>query len=94
MGDNSDAFPRTPGEWDDTDGDGVGDNSDAFPLDPEEWDDTDGDGVGDDADFYPEDPSKSERSLLVPSLAILFGLAVVASIVKLALTKSDSEGSV
>ena len=81
-------------EWDDTDGDGVGDNSDAFPLDTEEWDDTDGDGVGDEADFYPGDPSKSERSLLVPSLTILVGLVVVASIVKWAFTKRDSEGSV
>ena len=59
-------------------------------MDPEEWDDTDGDGVGDEADFYPEDPSKSERSLLFPSLAILTGLVVIASIVKWALTRSDS----
>ncbi len=93
VGDNSDAFPLDTEEWDDTDGDGVGDNSDAFPLDTEEWDDTDGDGVGDEADFYPGDPSKSERSLLVPSLTILVGLVVVASIVKWAFTKRDSEGS-
>ena len=82
--------PTAPLWYADSDGDGGGDNSDAFPLDPEEWDDTDGDGVGDEADFYPGDPSKSERSLLVPSLAILAGLVVIASIVKWALTRSDS----
>ena len=87
IGDNADAFPLDPEEWGDSDGDGVGDNSDAFPLDPEEWGDSDGDGVGDEADFYPEDPSKTERSLLVPSLTILAGLVVVTSIVKWALTK-------
>jgi hypothetical protein len=94
IGNGFDAFPDDPSEWSDSDGDGVGDNSDAFPLDSEEWGDTDGDGVGDEADFYPDDPSKSERSLLVPSLTILAGLVVVASIVKWALTKRGSEGSV
>lgn len=59
-----DAFPEDPGEYVDTDGDGVGnnadldddnddfpDNMDAFPTDPTEWLDTDRDGVGNNADL-------------------------------------------
>ena len=53
-------FPLDPGEWSDTDGDGVGDNSDAFPLDPGEWSDTDGDGVGDNSDVFFENPYEWE----------------------------------
>ncbi len=58
-----DAAPDDPGDWLDSDGDGLGDNADpdadgdgvadiedAFPLDPGEWADIDGDGVGDNAD--------------------------------------------
>jgi len=88
VGDNSDAFPLDPEEWEDTDGDGVGDNADALPEDPTETTDTDGDGVGDEADFYPGNPSKSERSLLAPSLAIIVGLVVISSFLKWALTRS------
>jgi len=47
---DSDAFPRDPTEWDDTDGDGVGDNSDEFQDDPTEWSDLDTDGTGDNTD--------------------------------------------
>ena len=91
VGDNSDAFPRTPGEWDDSDGDGVGDNSDAFPTDPSEWTDTDGDGVGDVSDSFPEDPSKSERSVLIPALAMVVGLAIIVTIANWALAKGRSD---
>ena len=38
IGDDQDAFPNDPAEWDDTDGDGIGNNADA---------DDDGDGVSD-----------------------------------------------
>ncbi len=61
--DASDAFPNTPYEHKDTDGDGVGDNldedadgdgtpdeRDAFPMDDTESLDTDGDGTGDNTD--------------------------------------------
>ena len=91
VGDNSDAFPEDPSEWDDWDGDGFGDNSDAFPEDPSEWDDTDGDGVGDGSDAFPEDPSKSERSFLIPSLAMIFGLVIIVSIFKFTLTRKSSD---
>ena len=61
--DDADAAPDDPGEWIDSDGDGLGDNADPdddgdgvddtedrWPLDPLEWEDLDGDGVGDNAD--------------------------------------------
>jgi len=91
VGDNSDAFPTDPSEWDDSDGDGVGDNSDAFPTDPSEWTDTDGDGVGDVSDSFPEDPSKSERSVLIPALAMVVGLAIIVTIANWALAKGRSD---
>jgi hypothetical protein len=59
-----DLFPNNPGEWFDTDGDGIGDNedadddgdgvqdlADAFPLDRLESVDTDSDGIGNSSDF-------------------------------------------
>ena len=46
-GENPDAFPTNPDEWQDTDGDLVGNNEDAFPFDPSQTTDTDGDGFGD-----------------------------------------------
>jgi hypothetical protein len=91
VGDNSDEFPENPNEWDDSDGDGVGDDSDAFPEDPNEWDDSDGDGVGDGSDVFPEDPSKSERSVLIPTLSMIVGLVIIVSIVNWARTKGSSD---
>lgn len=73
VGDNEDAFPNDPSEWEDTDGDGIGNNEDedddgdgindiqdSFPTDATETIDTDGDGVGDNRDVFPEDPNESE----------------------------------
>ena len=61
--DDADAAPHDPGDWMDSDGDGLGDNADPdddgdgvddtrdrWPFDPHEWEDLDGDGVGDNAD--------------------------------------------
>jgi len=90
VGDNFDAFPDDGREDSDYDNDGHGDNSDAFPEDPSEWDDTDGDGVGDVSDSFPEDPSKSERRVLIPTLAMVVGLAIIVSIANWALTKRRS----
>lgn len=75
-----DRFPRDPGEWLDSDNDGIGDNSDddrdgdgivnvedIFPDDPTEWADSDGDGVGDNSDAYPMDPHCFSAKLPCPS---------------------------
>ena len=64
-----DALPADPGEWWDTDGDGIGNNGDtdddgdgvgddrdAYPLDAAESADSDGDGIGDNGDAFPDDP--------------------------------------
>ena len=61
--DDADAASDDPGEWLDSDGDGLGDNADPdddgdgvddtgdrWPFDPLEWEDLDGDGIGDNAD--------------------------------------------
>jgi len=77
-----DRFPRDPGEWLDSDDDGIGDNSDEdrdgdsivnvediFPDDPKEWIDSDGDGVGDNTDAYPFDANCYSTKLPCPKKA-------------------------
>ena len=63
--DDGDAFPLTPSQFSDRDGDGWGDNQsedaelvDLFPSDGTQWNDTDGDGHGDnkygtEGDWFP-----------------------------------------
>jgi len=53
-----DAFPEDPGEWLDSDRDGVGDNSDEYPFD------MDNDGHNDTVDAFPMDPTRWETPVI------------------------------